>query len=396
MVLAAGVQSTLAFVKESTYGTKPADGGDEAFLRRTNWGVQPNKDVYQSEEIRSDFMVTDERHGVRSLGGDYVAELANNSYNLLFAAALRKDLVSVSDYTPGDMVITNQNEIGSAGGDFIANGARVGQVIQLASHGTSANNGVDLRITAVTTAQITVAGTPLTNAGSDAAATITWPGKQTYMPTSSHTKDSFTFERNFSDLDKSIIFTGCHVGGFQLRLPATGIATVAFPIVGQDFEAVEGASAPHYTSPTAAPTGNVLAAVDGALRVLGEDVAIVTGIDINLEVPYTADPVVGSNTYPQYFPGRSRVSGQMTAYIEDFDLFNAFRNETAGEIHLKIDNAAGDEFVSIFLPKVKCNSANMDDGEGGVIQTIAFSGIRKETATGYDETIMLFQDSAIT
>ena len=93
--------------------------------------------------------------------------------------------------------------------------------------------------------------------------------KSLIVPASSHVSRKFGFEHYFSDLDKAMLFTECRLGGFSAQLPATGMATIEFPVMGRDMETYEDGSAPFFVSPAAASTTGLFTAVNGLLVVAG-------------------------------------------------------------------------------------------------------------------------------
>src|SRR4029077_1350765 len=125
------------------------------------------------------------------------------------------------------------------------------------------------------------------------------------------------------DIGISRLFTECRLGGFTLALPASGLATVEFPVMGRDMEVYDATTptvAPFFTTPVPETTTGIFAAVNGMLRVAGQVVGVVTGLDITFEMSPSSDAVVGQDFVPEVFLGSAAVSGQVTAMLEDLDL----------------------------------------------------------------------------
>ena len=91
--MANGSQVSLHYVAESTYGTTPGTPALTAIRYNSNT-LNLGKEVISSEEIRSDRMTTDTRHGPKSVAGDIVTELSYGSHDDLLAAALAGTWVS--------------------------------------------------------------------------------------------------------------------------------------------------------------------------------------------------------------------------------------------------------------------------------------------------------------
>ena len=68
MAFATGVQKQLRYKAEATYGVAPGAAGAQA-LRRVVSTLDLAKDVYASNEIRSDYQRQDFRHGIRRIAG---------------------------------------------------------------------------------------------------------------------------------------------------------------------------------------------------------------------------------------------------------------------------------------------------------------------------------------
>lgn len=416
---AAGVQKRLIFKKEDTFGVvnDPSTGAE--YFRRVESSLNLTKDTYESQEIRSDFQIADYRHGVRRVGGNLRAELSLNSFEGFLAAVLRKDFAAGGTYTAtvsneltfatdGDETTFDTITLDNGDDAVVDHSFRVGDVIRCTLSSESANHGVNMRIVGFADSGASGAtndviqvmfGTStqkITANASDSAAKIEVVGKKSYVPLTGHTSDSFCIEANHSDTDDSRVFSGCHIAGCNFSLPPTGLATLDFPIVGQDMTVVADGNAPYFTNVTAANTNSVLAAVNGSLRLAGQDVASLTGLELSIEVPWDAEPVVGSDVLPCFFPGRTRVSGQFTAYFGSESLLNDFINETERELHVVINAPGSTDFFSIFIPRIKIGGSPENDGEGGLIQTMPFMALLKQGATGYDETTIVIQDSTLT
>ena len=377
---AAGLFKQLAYKAETVYGTVPAAAAAQS-LRRVQSTVDLNKDTYESNEIRTDLQVADYRHGVRRIKGKMSGELSAKTYADFFAQALKRDFAAVTASTGVSVTIAGAGPtytVTRAAGSYLSDGYKVGMVIRLSVGALNAanlsKNLFIVGLTATVATVIVLNGSALVAEGPIATTTITATGKSTYVPTSGHTDKSFSMEHWYSDLTQSEVFSGCKIDQIALALPPTGMATIDMDVVGQN---IVTAASQYFTSPTAQTTTGVMAAVNGVCRVGGVTVASLTGLSLQIDPTYTGDPVVGSNTVPFQFPGRVKVSGQLTAYFDSIALRDAFINET--EIDLlaafTADNTAAADFISIALPRIKLGGAAKNDGEGGLVQTIPFMAL---------------------
>jgi hypothetical protein len=227
--------------------------------------------------------------------------------------------------------------------------------------------------------------------------TCTVVGKKSFTPATGHTNDSFSVEHWFSDVALSELFTGCRVRSLGVRLPATGLGTLTIGLLGQN---ITTAGAAYYTSPTAAPTTGIVAAVNGALRFGGSDIATVTGIELNLDGGMTTEAVVGSNQSPDVFPGIVAVSGQVTVLFENATLRDLFLDETEAELwsYLRLSSAINSDFLSFHLPRIKLGGAQKSDGLQGLVQTMPFTALYNSaggSGLAGEATTLQVQDSTL-
>lgn len=401
MAIATGVAKQLAYKAETTWGTVPAASGAQA-LRRVTSDLNLTKQTYQSAEIRTDYQVADFRHGVRSVAGTVRGELSPGTYEDFLAAALRKTFAAVTNLTGLSLTIAASGDyytVTRSSGSYLSDGIKVGQVVRLTAGSLAAGNlNKNLLVVGLTALAATVLvlnGSTLTAEGPIASCTMSVPGKESYVPTSGHTDTSFAIEHWYSDVSQSEVFSGCKVNSVGIALPPSGISTIEFGFMGKD---VTTAAAQYFTSPTAASTSGVVAAVNGAVAVNGTRVALLTGLQINIAGGMTAEPVVGSNTFPDIFEGRVIVSGQFSAYFEDATLRDLFLNETEASIVAAFTtaNTAAADFLSITLPRIKVGGASKDDGEKGIVQTFPFQALLNTSGgsgTSSHATTIAIQDS---
>lgn len=387
MSLAEGVQSSIVFKSYATgaitANSQPVSTVDPAvgsaqIIRRVSSTLKLAKDTYQSAEIRSDRQISDFRHGVKRVTGGIMGEYSPGTYFAFQEAALRATksaAITQTQATLTSAAFDSVTGITFAGGAPVTAGVRIGDIVRFTglTVGGGVNNATNFLVTGVSgTSNRVLAVYPApTTAAADTTFSMTTngtSGKAVFMPSSSFVSRKFGIEVNNSDVDISRLFTECRVGGFNMKLPATGMATVEVPMMGRDMEIYSGASAPFYTSPTAATTTGIFAAVNGLLQVGGSTVGVVTGLDISMNLSPSSDAVVGQNFVPEIFLGRANITGTMTAFFQDSTLIADFKNETEVSIlaYLTTTSAANSPAVSIYLPRLKFGDGNVSDaGEGG-------------------------------
>jgi len=397
---AKGVNKKVSYVKESVWGELAGPGGGKQ-LRRVTFDANLTKETYQSEEIRTDYQIADMRHGVRSTECSLSAELSPGSYSDFIGSVLAKDFASVPSVTGLEVTIATSGTnftITRSAGDYLADGVKVGSVIRLTGAGLNAAN-VDnnLLVIAVTATVLTVkvlSATTLVAEGPIASVDITYPGKQSYVPLTGHTDDSYTIEQWYSDINQSEVFTGNRVGTASISLPATGLVTADFSFTGKDL--ARTGTTEYMTSPAAANNNGIFAAVQGAMIINGTEGACIT--DASIEINREQEPAqcVGSNFASEIFTGTINVTGSLSAYFSDGTLRDYFDNETEVTIVLALttSEAKDADFMSFVMPRVKLGSYNHADAQLGIVDSIDFTALLKGKNTdGLIESTIMIQDS---
>ena len=403
MAIASGVAKKLSYIKETAWGTRPANSASWKYLRRVTSDVDLSKETYQSNEIRTDYQIADFRHGARRVQGTIRGEMSPGTYSPFVAAALRQDFGTVADLTGLTLTYgtTTDSRVytmtRSAGSWLSGTAPKVGQVVRVTvGSGVTANNNKNMLVVDVGTTILSVVPIDLTiTTGTGSGCTVNMPGKRTFVPSSSHTNDSFSIEHWFSDIAQSESFTGCRVASVDVNLPATGIATIDVGFLGKD---VTTGTAQFSSSSSAATSTGVLSAVNGAVYAGGSVQGTLTALSFRVDGGMNVGQVVGSNYTPDVFAGRVNVNGQFTAYFENATMRDAFLNET--QIGLSFvgytGSSATSDFIAISVPAIKLGSATKSDGEQGVILTCQFQAIYNSaggTAAATEATTIWVQDS---
>lgn len=406
MAIATGVSKQLGFKKETTWGVL-AGAASGFLLRRVSSNLSLKKDTYQSNEIRPDLQIYDYRHGARRVEGTISGELSPGTYSLFLAAMCRRDFAAVTAISGITVTIAlgsivngvQQYTVTRSAGDFIAGAFKIGHVFRMTVGALNAANiNKNLFIVGLTTTIATVIplnGVALVAEGPIATTTCTVVGKTTYQPLTGHTNDSFTIEHFFADISISHQYTGNRLNTASFNLPATGISTVDWAFLGKD--RTRGV-AQYFTSPSAATTVGVLAAVNGILTVGGLPVAIITGLQFDGDLNRSVGQVVGANTTPDIFGGSLAYKGQFSAYFQD-DTFQAYLdNETEFglSVVMSVDSTATSEFIAFSFPRVKVGSADVNDGQIGLVQQLNFMALLNGAggaAVNTEKTTLQIQDS---
>ncbi len=405
--ISTGVFKKVALKRQVSQGAIAAAGaaGSARYVRRTTSTLDLAKASYQSAEMLASQQKRDMRHGVRSVAGSISGELSVGGYQLPIESVLRQN--SVNPTTTGAIAtITAAATAGNgngtftrSAGSFLADGFLIGDVVTAAGFAVALDNNAHYAIiTSLTATVMTVHF--LDNRAMVARAagdnvTISTVGKKTFIPAANQSRDYYTIEHWFGDVGQSERFVDSVFTGFNVALPPSGMATIEFPVMGLDMQT---GNAQYFTNPADAPTGGILAAVNGALMIDGALAAYVTGLTLAVTGNYSVPGgVVGANVDPDVFPGSVDVTGQITVLFVDATFRDKFINETESQIAVALTagSAPNAGFTAFNLPRVKYSGATKDDTNAGLTLTMPFTALENTvTGTGLLPSTIGVQDSA--
>ena len=402
-IAAKGVAKKVAYAKETAWGVAPSGSGPSKYLRRVTADFNLEKESYESNEIRTDYQVADFRHGVRSASGSLSGELSPKSYADFMQSVVGRDFtagVSASGLTV-DIAASGQFFTITRGtGSFLTAGFKVGQIVRMTGAGLATanqnNNALVVAVSATTLTVRVLSDTPMVAETNISGVTVQVVGKYTYAPLANHTDDSYTIEQWFSDIGQSEVFTGMKVGSMSVSLPATGLVTCDFSLMGKDL--ARTGTAQYFTAATPSGTEGIFAAVNGALIVNGQPVGVVTSMDFNIERNMENLSVVGSNSTADIVTGRIRATGNMSVYFTDTAFRDYFDNETPVSVVIALTTAGvkNADAMSFTFPKVKLGSFTKDDGEGAITASASFTALLKEAnSDGLETTTVAIQDTSL-
>jgi hypothetical protein len=380
MTIAQGTSKQTRFKRQSAKGSL-AGTSDGQILRRESSIFELVKDAYSTEnEITSKKQLLSNRHGVKTVNGRVSGLLSPGTYADIISAVVRRDFAAVSDITGASITIAGSGPytVTRAAGSFLTDGIKIGMVVRLtAGSFNAANLNKNLLVTGVTALVLTVVvlnGSTLTAEGPIASATVSVPGKVTYIPETGHTNIYYTVEEWYSDASISERNLDVKFTEVNFSLPGSGNATIEMTAIGLDQS--DDTSA-YFSSPSAETTTDVLAAANGALYVGGTAQATITDLSISINGNGSpADGVVGTNIRPDVFVGKVMVSGSFTAYFEGGTIPDVFRDETETSIvsALTASSAAAADFITFTISELKLNTSTPDDAETGLKRTYNFVG----------------------
>lgn len=401
---AKGVSKQVAIKKETTFGVLAGAAGAK-LLRRTSADFTSTRESYQSEEIRTDQQVADFRLGVKSTDGSLSGELSPGAYTELIQSVLAKDFVAGGTTASASITISalsaGLHTLTRASGSFITDSFKVGEVIRMTGGGLSAANvGNNLLVVSVAALSMIVrplSGTALVAEGPIATVAVASVGKETIVPLASHTDDSYTVEEWYSDIAQSEVHTGVKVGTWNVSVPATGLVTTDFTMMGKGL--TQTGTSQYFTSPTALSTTGIVAAVNGAVIINGSTTtACVTSFDFSVQREMEPSQCIGSESAEAIFTGKITATGNISLYFEDAVVRNLFENETITTLVLAL--ATGEEknagVMSFVFPKAKLSSFTKADTAMGIVATAEFTAVLNDvTSAGLPASTVQVVDTSV-
>lgn len=403
MTIEQGVFKQTRVKRQSAKGALAGTSGGQT-MRRENSKFELAKETYTTEsEITSSQQLTSVRHGPKTINGNIDGILSPGTYSDPLSAVIRKDFAAVPAISAASITIAGSGPtytLTRAAGSYLTDGIKIGMAVRLTAGAFAAGNlNKNILVTNVTALVLTgivLNKLALTPEGPIASATLSVPGKVTYVPITGHTDPYYTVEEWYptagvSERNLDVKFTKA-----DLSLPGTGNAKIKFTALGLDQTSDVTA---YFTAPTAETTTDALAAANGALLVDGTAIATVTDLSINIDGKgAVADGVVGTDVRPDVFRGIVMVSGSFTAYFEGGTVPDLYRNETLTSIvsALTAGADASADVMTLTLTAVKLTSSTPDDNQTGLKRTYNYTAQRNRVGgagTAHHATTLMVQDS---
>ena len=192
------------------------------------------------------------------------------------------------------------------------------------------------------------------------------------------TLKTFSIEDAANDISVFRMFTGMTVGSATISVAPNQMAQTTFNVTGKDAAITTTSSKPTKT----ASSGNApFDSCSGAIRIGNAGgtltaVASITSIELTINNDTSAAFVVGSCSAAQLEYGMATVSGTISAYFENLDMYNRFLNETETAVEFTLNNAVGTRPYTFLIPRAKFNTGDIPvSGPKSRIINIGFSAI---------------------
>lgn len=273
--------------------------------------------------------------------------------------------------------VTTVRNLRLTGGSMSETGSSM--VVANFSGGAPAVRGV-FTITTATNDAIAVTPTPPT-VGAGAVVTIKGSMLRNPGDPSEIVSRSWTLETHFTDVAKQFAKDGLRVGGLSFSFSAGEIVTGSVSFEGREHKRVNTrrlALAP-YTA-LATTTGEVMNATSNVGEVTKNGAPLATAvqmIEINGEGGLRPQRAVSSK-YPRGIGlGRLAISGSLTAYFQDYTLYDHFKAHDTVSLGWNVVDIDGNRY-DFTLPAVKIASDNVNPGgiDQDVMEEMEWTAIR--------------------
>lgn len=406
--IATGTFKKFFLKRQASLGAMAAAGaaGSARSMRRVTSTLDKTKANYKSAEINESQQVRDMRHGAISVGGTLTGELSVGGYQQPMESVLRQAAQNGASITATSISMAASASPGSgslsrSAGSFITDGLKTGDVVLISGFTTTGlPNNARAYIVSYVSDQLCFVNTldgfqPVAKAAGDNV-TVAVIGKKIWTPASGQTRDYYTVEHWFGDIGQSEVFTDVVFSGLNIGLPPSGMGTIELPMMGLN---MTPGQAQYFTSPSPAPAGGILAAVNGRLMINQKFAGLITGLTISVATGHSypaGDGVVGTNLRPDILPGTIEVTGQITVLFADTVMRDLFLSEAESSIIavMTADNSQNPQFTSFVMTRVKYTGATKDDSQTGIVLTMPFQALEDLSGGADTQTTLIIQDSA--
>jgi len=379
--MALGVTNRVALrVKpEATWGTTPSTGS-HYLLRITGETLKYAIQTVQSNEIRSDRMITDLIQTAAEANGDINFEFSYGEFDSILAAALQNTWTETgtNGATTGTATYVSSTGLTLVGATLT--NLVAGQWFRLVDGTTTANTGWHKAVTVPTATTLTVAS------GLTAATGNTGVVVQAARVVNGTSQKSFSIERNNADLTQFQLFSGMQPSRLSLSLSPGQILTGSVSFLGKSSAALAGTSGMPGTS-GASLTNSVYNSVSNVFNILEGGSALTNtyakSLTINIDNSLRGQTAIGTLGNVGVASGTAVITGSLELYFADSTYLNKFINNTASSLSLRIGaSTTGIGYVLTF-PNIKySDGANpTPGGNQDVTLSVPFQALRDSTTT---------------
>jgi hypothetical protein len=262
-----------------------------------------------------------------------------------------------------------------ASGSFITDGYRVGDWVAGTGFTNAGNNTTARRVIGVTATVLTVdvtSGPAMVTEASAAGRTLGLVGRRVQIGTALRT---WTIERQFVDVSRFQPFRGVALNSMKLSIQPDQLVQGEFGLLGMSGAAVAASS---ITASALTPLADTspFTAFSGSVVRGSTQVAVATGIDLNIDNGRKLQAVVGGTTSPDVFEGTADVTGTLSMMFNGLTDINDFLNENRAGLYLRLLDQDGTSFHSINMPLITFTGGEINPpNEGPCILQLPFRAL---------------------
>ena len=363
---------------EATFGTVVGTGNHYA-LRLTGESLKYAITTTQSNEIRSDRMVTDLIQTGGGASGGVNFEWSYGEYDDLLQGVLFGTWGNLAG-TTGEATITATfaaTTITASTGTPFTN-IIAGQWVRVSGAVNAQNNGWFKVVTATSATVLTFAALTFTAETSTANVKV-----QASRLKNGTTQRSFTLERNNADLTQFTTFKGMTAQSLALSIKPGAVLTGSIEFMGKN--AVRAATTAMPGTTTASLTGTVYNGVSNVANILEGGAAItttaITAFDLSINNNLRGQQAIGTLGYVGIGNGVSAITGSIGMYFADGTYYDKFLAASASSLSLRIENGTNGVGYVLTLPNIKYTDGSYPTPgiNQDIIVTLPFQALRDTT-----------------
>lgn len=350
-------------------------------LRNVSFGVNLQKEVYQSEERSPDRQRQDVRHGYHIVTGQVGAEVDFAALGEFIEAALGGVWTGPSGAKsfPALTLDSATSRVTAVSSAFDTLDIVKGDIFQISASAPIAGVTDRLYTAASVAAQTIQVEDGEIASTTTVSATIT---KVSQRFTSGNVYRSFTVERYLSDLALYQQFVGVRLNSITFTIPASGLVTVNMDFIGRDAYMVSDSTYSIAQQPL--PQARRMVSVDAEIRIDGQTIGYATALELTINNNLAGVQVVGQDLVRNILFGQKQdITGTMTLLLVNNEAYQKFINEETVEMIVRLKDAntltPSVSAMQFTLPRVKYMSAEVDDApDTGIALQIAFTALAPE------------------
>jgi hypothetical protein len=354
-------------------------------LRNVTFGVNMQKEIYQSEERSPDRQRNDVRHGYRTISGGLQAEVDLAMLGEFIEAAMGGTWEGPSNPLSYSSVNVNAVDarLSISAGSFEGLGLQTGDVFKVSASSPIMGITDRLFVVASTSNQtIKVEDGPLPVLSSFSANVE----KVSQRFSSGNIYRSFTFQRYMSDLGLYQQFVGVRLNSIRFSIPTSGLVTVDMDFIGRDAYSISPST--YSISHQRLPEPRRMVSVDAEIRIAGENIGYATALELTINNNLAGTQVIGQDIFKDILFGqRQEISGSMNLLLVDASAYERFITEETVELVVRLKDAGTlvpeTSVMQFILPRIKYLGAEIDETpDTGIALQMSFVALAQGASTG--------------